>query len=174
MPRIRNWKDLILFRPHKGATYRHINDLFGEAIDWKLIENHWQDLMQIVLSIQAGKLLPSDLLRKLGHESRKNRLYQAFRELGRVIRTLFLLRYISDLPLRRQISETENKIEAYHGLWQRFVQKTATWLNNVLTVITPTADVVSDTCRKTIKNIGSKVGQRLNLNVFGKNLNALG
>lgn len=122
MPRIRNWKDLILFRPHKGARYRHINDLFGEAINWKLIEDHWQDLMQIVLSIQAGKLLPSDLLRKLGHESRKNRLYQAFRELGRVIRTLFLLRYISDLPLRRQITETENKVEAYHRFtnWLRF------------------------------------------------------
>lgn len=122
MPRIRNWKDLILFRPHKGATYRHINDLFGEVINWKLIEDHWQDLMQIILSIQAGRLLPSDILRKLGHESRKNRLYQAFRELGRVIRTLFLLRYISDLPLRRTISETENKVEAYHHFtaWLRF------------------------------------------------------
>ncbi len=122
MPRIRNWQDLTLFRPHKGATYRYINDLFGDAINWKLIEDHWQDLMQIVLSIQAGKLLPSDLLRKLGHESRRNRLYQAFRELGRVIRTLFLLGYISDLPLRRQITETENKVEAYHRFtaWLRF------------------------------------------------------
>jgi len=75
-----------------------------------------------VLSIQASKLLPSDLLRKLGHESRRNRLYQAFRELGRVIRTLFLLRYISDLSLRRQITDTENKVEAYHHFtaWLRF------------------------------------------------------
>ena len=122
MPRIRNWKDLILYRPHKNATYRHINKLFGDPINWKLIEDYWQDLLQIVLSIQAGKLLPSDLLRKLGHESRRNRLYQTFRELGRVIRTMFLLRYISDLPLRRQITETENKVEAYHHFtnWLRF------------------------------------------------------
>lgn len=122
MPRIRNWKDLTLFRPHQGATYQHIDALFGEVIHWKLIEEHWQDLMQVVLSIQAGKLLPSDVLRRLGHDSRRNRLYQAFRELGRVIRTLFLLRYISDLPLRTQISETENKVEAYHHFanWLRF------------------------------------------------------
>ncbi len=122
MPRIRNWKDLTLFRPHKGATYRHINALFGEVINWELIEAHWQDLMQIVLSIQAGKLLPSDLLRKLNGESRKNRIYYAFRELGRAMRTLFLLRYISDLPLRRQITETENKVEGYHHFtnWLRF------------------------------------------------------
>ena len=78
--------------------------------------------MQVVLSIQAGKLLPSDLLRKLGTYSHKNRLYQAFRELGRVIRTLYLLRYISDLPMRRQITETTNKVEAYHHFtdWLRF------------------------------------------------------
>jgi TnpA family transposase len=55
-------------------------------------------------------------------ESRKNRVYYAFRELGRAIRTLFLLRYVSDLPLRRQITETENKVEGYHRFtnWLRF------------------------------------------------------
>jgi len=34
-------------------------------------------------------------LRKLGNYSRKNRLYQAFRELGRVVRTVFLLQSLS-------------------------------------------------------------------------------
>jgi len=115
MPRIRNWKDLIFFKPSKDVTYQHIEPLFRGVIDWELIATHWQDLMQVVLSIQAGKILPSTLLRKLGNDSRKNKLYQAFRELGRVIRTLFLLRYISDLDLRRQITKTTNKVEAYNG-----------------------------------------------------------
>ncbi|MDP2427584.1 MAG: Tn3 family transposase, partial [Methylobacter sp.] len=43
-----------------------------------------------------GRIQPSTLLRKLGTASRKNKLYFAFRELGRVVRTLFLLEYISD------------------------------------------------------------------------------
>ena len=34
------------------------------------------------------------LLRRLGNHSRKNRLYRAFRELGRAIRTITLLRYL--------------------------------------------------------------------------------
>jgi len=38
------------------------------------------------------------LLRKLGTSSRKNRLYQAFYALGCVVRTVFLLKMISDLP----------------------------------------------------------------------------
>lgn len=42
---------------------------------------------RVALSIKAGKITPSTILRKLGAYSRKNKLYQAFQELGRVIRT---------------------------------------------------------------------------------------
>ncbi len=122
MPRIRHWKDLKFYRPSKETAYEHIDILFKDTIDWDLLEKHWTDLMQVALSIRAGKLQPSILLRKLGHESRKNRLYQAFRELGRVIRTIFLLRYISDLPLREQITKTTNIAERYNQFceWIRF------------------------------------------------------
>jgi len=115
MPRIRNWKELIFYRPDKGTKYQHIDALFSDHIDWKLIETHWRDLMQVVLSIRAGKISSVTLLRKLGHESRKNRLYQAFRELGRVVRTVFLLQYLSDPEMRKQITEMTNKVEAYNG-----------------------------------------------------------
>jgi len=77
---MRNWNDVTFYRPEKGRTYRHIDALFGKAIDWALIETHWQDMMQVVLSIQAGKILPSTLLRKLGSHSRQNKLNRAFRE----------------------------------------------------------------------------------------------
>ncbi|MEU5876509.1 Tn3 family transposase [Spirillospora sp. NPDC047279] len=40
------------------------------------------------------------LLRQLGNHSRKNRLYRAFRKLGRAIRTMSLLRYLSEPKLR--------------------------------------------------------------------------
>jgi TnpA family transposase len=115
MPRIRNWKDLVFYRPGREARYRHIDLLFGEAIDWERIRTHWRDLLQVVLSIRAGKISSPTLLRKLGNYSRKNRLYQAFRELGRVVRTVFLLEYISDRQLREQIQATTNKAEAYNG-----------------------------------------------------------
>ena len=122
MPRIRNWKDLTFFRPGKNAHYQHIDTLFTDTIDWDLIETHWQDLMQVALSIKAGKISSSMLLRKLGHHSRKNRLFLASQELGRVIRTLFLLEWISNLPLRQQVTGTTNKIESYNGFakWLSF------------------------------------------------------
>lgn len=122
LPRIRNWGNLVFYRPSKEVRYQHIDALFRETIDWDLIETHWQDLLQVVLSIQAGKMLPSTILRRLGTYSRKNRLYQAFRELGCVVRTVFLLQYVSNLELRHQIQRETNKVEGYNGFtkWLHF------------------------------------------------------
>ncbi|MBV9168560.1 MAG: transposase, partial [Chloroflexi bacterium] len=113
-PRIRNWKDLTFFRPSKDVHYRHIDALFTDTVDWELIEAHWQDLLQVVLSVKAGVVSSALLLRKLGTYSRRNRLYQAFAQLGRIIRTAFLLEYLSSAQLREQITASTNKVEAYH------------------------------------------------------------
>lgn len=115
MPRIRNWKDLHFYRPREDAFYQHIDSLFSsEQIDWKLIENMLPDMLRVALSVKAGKITPSAILRRLNTYSRKNKLYFAFRELGRVIRTKFLLEYISDVDVRRMISVATNKSERFN------------------------------------------------------------
>jgi TnpA family transposase len=122
MPRIRDWKSRTFFRPSQDTVYEYLDPLFKEVVDWKLIQTHWQDLMRIVLSIKAGKLMPSTLLRKLNSYGTKNRLYQALQELGRVGRTMFLLRYISEPAIRQQITACTNIVETYHQFldWLHF------------------------------------------------------
>jgi TnpA family transposase len=115
MPRIRNWKGPKLFRPSKHARYEHIDGLFSEPINWRLIETLLPDLLRVGMSIKAGRLIPSTILRRLGTYSRKNRLYFAMRELGWVIRTGFLLQYLSDPKLRRLILRAMNKNESFNG-----------------------------------------------------------
>ncbi|WP_169220593.1 Tn3 family transposase [Brasilonema sp. UFV-L1] len=114
MPRIRNWKDLTFLRPSESATYKYIDPLFKGVVNWNLIKTHWHDMMRVVLSIKAGKVMPSTLLRKLGSYSKKNRLYQAFQELGKVVRTMFLLEYISSPKMRNEITAITNIVEKYH------------------------------------------------------------
>ncbi len=123
LPRIRNWHDLVFFRPSETVRYSHIDSLFGDqAVDWKLIETHWSDLLRTAISIRENKLSSVTLLRRLGNHSRKNRLYRAFRELGRAIRTITLLRYLSEPALREQITAITNRTEAFHGFadWLMF------------------------------------------------------
>jgi TnpA family transposase len=114
MPRMRGIGDAVFYRPHKGIRYQHIDALFQDEIDWDLIATHAHDMIQVALSIQAGRVMPSMLLRKLGSYNRKSLLYRAFRELGRVERTLFLLRYISNTEVRRVIRAETTKIESYN------------------------------------------------------------
>ncbi|MCU1126932.1 Tn3 family transposase [Stenotrophomonas maltophilia] len=115
MPRIRNIKDLVFSRPEPGRTYENIQALFGDNIDWKLIETHLHDMLRVAISIKVGKITASTILRRLGTYSRKNKLYWAFRELGKAVRTLFLLRYIDDVEVRKTIHAATNKSEEFNG-----------------------------------------------------------
>lgn len=115
MPRIRNIKDLVFFKADKADQYDNIGSLFRGSIDWELIARHMKDMLRVVISIKAGKIAPSTILRRLGTASRKNKLYYAFRELGRVHRTMFLLKYINDAELRRTIHAATNKSEEFNG-----------------------------------------------------------
>ena len=122
MPRIRNWKHLHFVRPDKGLTYRHIDELFKGAPDWDLIRRHLPDMLRIVLSIKAGRISASTILKRLSTYSRKNVVYQAFYELGKVVRTGFLLRYIADPELRDTIQAAMNKSEQFNSFlkWMAF------------------------------------------------------
>lgn len=114
LPRMRTWQDVTFYRVDAQTTYQHIDALFTQVVDWDLIARHWQDMMQVVLSIQAGHVVPSMLLRKLGVYSRHSALYKAFSELGRVERTIFLLTYMTDPALQQHIRAETTKVEAYH------------------------------------------------------------
>jgi len=121
MPRIRNWKELTLYAPTPRFVTEHVEhlrDLFSDTAAWGLIRTHLPDMLRVAISISQGKIRSSTILRKLGTESRKNRLYVAFRELGRVVRTIFLLQFINDEELRRTITASTNTVEA----WNQFVQ----------------------------------------------------
>ena len=92
MPRIKNWKSLTFYRPDKKPRYEHIDALFSHHIDWKLIAENFDEMLKVAISIKAGKLLPSTILRRLGSYNRQNQLNRAVHELGRVGRTEFLLK----------------------------------------------------------------------------------
>ena len=115
MPRIRGIKDLVFHRPDSNKKFTHIDRLFSDDINWQMIETHLPDMLRVAVSIKLGKISASAILRRLGTYSRKNKLYFAFKELGKVIRTMFLLKYVGDVELRRLIHAETNKSEQFNG-----------------------------------------------------------
>lgn len=126
MPRMRNWKDVSFLRPDKSTVYEHIDVLFKKEGEFDRIEKHWKDIMQVALSVHVGKVIPSMLLRRLGVHSKKNKLYKAFRALGQVVRTTFLLKYISDPAMQKHIQASTTKVESFNNFsdWVTFGGKT--------------------------------------------------
>jgi len=96
--------------------------LFTGVVDWDLIATHLPDMLRVGVSIAAGTISPSTILRRLGTYSRKNRLYLAFRELGVAVRTGFLLQFLGNAELRSTIQAATNKSESFNDFvkWLAF------------------------------------------------------
>jgi TnpA family transposase len=114
LARIRYWRSLTLYRSDLQMNLHHTGHLYGGTIDWDRIESRWKEFLRVALAIQSGRVAPSWVLTRLNSYSRRNKLYRAFRELGRVFRTLYLLRWIDDDDLRRTVTHEANKVEHYH------------------------------------------------------------
>ena len=117
-PRIRNWKGLHFYRSRPDLQFKHIDLLFSKTIDWNLIETMLPEMLRVAVSIGAGRIKPSTILRRLATYSRKSKLYFAFRELGHAVRTGFLLDFLSDIELRRLIQAATNKSERFNQFLQ--------------------------------------------------------
>jgi TnpA family transposase len=72
----------------------------------------------VAMSIKEGKVTASTIVRRLGERGIRNSLYYAFRELGRVIRTQYLLEYITDIKMRKTILAATCKSEPFNDLVQ--------------------------------------------------------
>ncbi|MBL4869084.1 MAG: Tn3 family transposase [Pseudomonadales bacterium] len=122
MPRIRHLKDLKFYKPDKDMVLSHLESLFSDPIKWDLIDKYYPDMMKTAMSIKAGKITPSTILRRFGSNNRKNKVYFAFRELGRVVRTMYLLEYITDVEMRKMVQAATCKSEEFNGFadWHFF------------------------------------------------------
>ena len=89
----------------------------------------------MALAIQSGRVEASWVLTRLNSYSRRNKIYRAFRELGRILRTIYLLRlYLATRscaerrptkPTRRSISTTSLRTSNFGS---QASEQTARWI----------------------------------------------
>jgi len=115
-PRIRDLADKRLFIPGRAKDYPTLSGMIGGKINWKLIREHWDDLLRLAGSIKQGTVTASLMLRKLGSYPRQNGLAVTLRELGRIERTLFTLNWMQHVDVRRRSHVGLNKGEAKNAL----------------------------------------------------------
>ena len=117
-PRIRDLKDRRLHLPPGMAVdplLTHGTDM-KNLVDVDHAATHWDELLRMATSIRSGTVTASAMLRKPSAYPRQNGLAVALREMGRLERSLYMLRWLLDLDLRRRAQAGLNKGEARNAL----------------------------------------------------------
>jgi TnpA family transposase len=90
--------------------------MIGGTIQVKKIREHWDDLLRLTSSVRTGTVTASLILKKLASYPRQNGLSVALREMGRIERSLYTLKWLQSPEHRRRVQIGLNKGEAKHGL----------------------------------------------------------
>jgi TnpA family transposase len=113
-PRVRS-RHLKLWGIGKNVEYKNIADAITGHIRLDRIDKGWQDVMWILASIEAGTGKPLIILNHLASQP-QHPATQALEELGKLERSLYLLRYGKDLDLRRFVVPYTSRREH----WNKF------------------------------------------------------
>ena len=87
-----------------------------KPINTQLIEQEWETIQRIIISLQRKTMTQATLVRKLSGYSKNHPLLQALTEYNRMIKAMYILDYIDDASLRRYVQRALNRGEAYHQL----------------------------------------------------------
>ncbi|MEZ4447274.1 MAG: Tn3 family transposase [Polyangiaceae bacterium] len=93
MPRLKDLKHQRLYKLNRSLSYGEIDPLFrGAPIDADLIREQWDNLVHVAASVR-DRTAPAHVIQQRLGASPSDRLSKAFTALGRLLKTIHLLRY---------------------------------------------------------------------------------
>lgn len=149
-PRIKNLKrqHLYLFDTRREVDRSQWKITPSGYIDTELIIAHWDDILRLIATIKLKEVTASELFRRLNSYSKQHTLYRALKAFGRILKSLFLLRYIDEVTLRQAIERQLNKIELAH----RFTRAVSVGNPREFLQAEKHEQEISEGCKRLIKN----------------------
>ena len=125
MPRIRDLKDQQLYRADKSIDYGVFSPLLTKSADTAIVEEQWEAMIRVTQSLKQRTAPAHVIVQRLMNSFPADRLSKAFTNLGRIIKTEYILRYLTDPELRKSIQLQLNKGEYRHKLprWIFFAEQ---------------------------------------------------
>ena len=116
MPRLKDLPDQVLSRINRDADYGALQPLLRGRINMGLILEQWDQLVRLAASLK-DRLTPAHVvMQRLANANASDRLAGALTQLGRLMKTIHILRYIHEVPLRDAIQLQLNRGEFRHTL----------------------------------------------------------
>ena len=113
-PRLKDLTEQRLYKLHKSQNYGEYDCLFSGTVDIELIQEHWDQIIRIVAALKNGHLPAHIIIQKLAN--RTDKVAKAVQALGRLVKTIYILRYLSDEELRYKVHLQLNRGESRHNL----------------------------------------------------------
>jgi TnpA family transposase len=116
MPRLRGLADQQLYKIDRGTAYGRLEPVFRGGIDADLIRELWDPLVRIASSLRQRTAPAHVVVQRLAGSSPSDRLARAWTALGRVVKTVYILRYLHEEEVRRRVQLQLNRGESRHEL----------------------------------------------------------
>jgi TnpA family transposase len=118
MPRLKNIYAQKLYRPQAGDpdAYPNLQLILTRPINWDLIRQQYDQMMKYATALRLGTAETEAVLRRFTRTGLQHPTYQAFAELGKVVKTIFLCQYLQSEALRREIHEGLNSVESWNAV----------------------------------------------------------
>lgn len=116
MPRLKNLHKRRLYKIDKADSFGPLEPLFKGTINLDLIKEQWDTMIRMAASLK-NRIVPARVItQRLSNSSPADRLSKALTELGRLLKTIYILNYIQNDAIRRQVHKQLNLGEHRHSV----------------------------------------------------------
>ncbi|MGB5835009.1 MAG: Tn3 family transposase [Thiohalocapsa sp.] len=118
-PRLADVGGARFWRLDPKADYGALNAVSRHHANAERIARHWEDMLRVAGSLKLSTITAPELVRSLLKSDRPSGLTKAIADLGRIPKTIHLLRYLDDESYRRRILIQLNRGESRHAVARR-------------------------------------------------------
>lgn len=115
-PRLRSLTERKLYLPRHSSVPDGLDQVVIKEVSLTAIRNGWDEYLRLVASIRSGRISANVAMQRFGSAAQGDPLHKAAEHLGRLLRTLFLCDYFSNIEFRREILTILNRGESVHFL----------------------------------------------------------
>jgi TnpA family transposase len=149
-PRIKNLKrqPLYLCKTRRECDRSQWKITPAGYVEDEVIVAQWDEILRLITTLKLKEVTASDLFRRLNSYSKQHSLYRALKAFGRILKSLFILRYIDDVTLRQALEGQLHKIE----LAQRFTRAVSVGNPREFLQAEKHEQELAEGCKRLIKN----------------------
>ncbi len=117
MPRLKAIHQQKLYLPDTGQSnnFPNLKPILTRSINWDLIRQQYDQMIKYATALRLGTAETEAILKRFTRSNLSHPTYRALAELGKVIKTIFLCKYLHSEALRREVNESLNVVESWNN-----------------------------------------------------------